>query len=179
MVATAETPSERSEVEPGSAASASSKTKASQVDAVMRASRVLLAVVSQSVAEVENVVTPPQLRVLVLIATEGPQNLGAVAADLKVHPSNATRLCERLVSAGLVRRREDPADRRYLKLMLSPAGKSLVQRVMNHRSDAIAAVLEHMQAAEVDSLTASLHTFAGAAEKNGAVAERFALGVKE
>lgn len=37
---------------------------AAQVDAVMRASRVLVAVVSRSVAEVEDVVTLPQLRVL-------------------------------------------------------------------------------------------------------------------
>ncbi|MDQ6740301.1 MAG: hypothetical protein M3021_08025, partial [Actinomycetota bacterium] len=46
---------------------------AGQVEAVMRAASVLLAVVAQSVAEVEDVVTTPQLRVLVLIATHGPQ----------------------------------------------------------------------------------------------------------
>ncbi|GAP55516.1 transcriptional regulator, MarR family protein, partial [Arthrobacter sp. Hiyo6] len=62
-----------------------------QVDAVLRAANVLLRVVAQSVVEVEDVVTSPQLRVRVLIATRGPQNPGAVATHLGVHPSNSTR----------------------------------------------------------------------------------------
>ena len=64
---------------------------AEQVSSVMRASRVLVSVVARSIAEVEDVVTLPQLRVLVMIASHGPQNLGSVAAALGVHPSNATR----------------------------------------------------------------------------------------
>jgi len=44
---------------------------ADHVDPVMRAARVLLAVVAQSVAEVEDIVTSPQLRVLVLISSRG------------------------------------------------------------------------------------------------------------
>src|SRR3954469_13313754 len=82
----------------------------------MRASRVLVSVVALSIAEVEDVVTLPQLRVLVMIASHGPQNLGSGAATLGVHPSNATRLCERLVVAGLVDRADDPQDRRFLRL---------------------------------------------------------------
>ncbi|WP_427170258.1 hypothetical protein [Arthrobacter sp. 92] len=70
-----------------------------QVDAVLRAANVLLRVVAQSVVEVEDVVTSPQLRVRVLIATRGPQNPGAVATHLGVHPSNSTRICDRLVNA--------------------------------------------------------------------------------
>ena len=81
-----------------------------QIDAVMRASRVLVSVVARSLAEVEDIVTLPQFRVLVMIAGDGPQNLGSVAAALGVHPSNATRLCERLVVAGLVDRGDDPQD---------------------------------------------------------------------
>ncbi|WP_354263237.1 MarR family transcriptional regulator [Arthrobacter sp. OAP107] len=44
----------------------------------------------------------PQLRVLVLIHTRGPQNPGGVAAELGVHASNATRVCDRLVAAELL-----------------------------------------------------------------------------
>ena len=53
-----------------------------QIDAVMRATRVLVSVVARSLAEVEDVVTLPQFRVLVMIASDGPQNLGSVAAAL-------------------------------------------------------------------------------------------------
>jgi hypothetical protein len=43
--------------------------------------------------------TLPQLRVLVVIASRGPQNLAGVAQGLGVHSSNATRACDKLVEA--------------------------------------------------------------------------------
>jgi DNA-binding MarR family transcriptional regulator len=82
-----------------------------EVDSVMRAAQVLVAVIAQSAAEIEDVVTLPQFRVLVMAATRGALNLRAVAAGLGVHPSNATRVCDRLVAGGLLDRRDDPADR--------------------------------------------------------------------
>src|SRR5690349_19796670 len=97
-----------------------------EVQAVIAAADVLLRVVARSVAEVEDTVNSPQLRVLVLIHSRGPQNLGGVAAELGVHASNATRICDRLVAAGLLERREDPADRRYIRLELSAKGHTLV-----------------------------------------------------
>ena len=99
---------------------------ADEVEATMLAARALVAISARSVTAVEDVVTPPQLRVLVMIASRGPLNLGAVARGLGVHPSNATRACDRLVSAGLVDRRDDPADRRNLQLQLTEDGRRLV-----------------------------------------------------
>ncbi|MDJ0354984.1 MarR family winged helix-turn-helix transcriptional regulator [Paenarthrobacter sp. PH39-S1] len=148
---------------------------AGQVEAVMRAASVLLAVVAQSVAEVEDVVTTPQLRVLVLIATHGPQHLGAVAADLGVHPSNATRICERLVNAGLIERADDPQDRRFLKLVLSARGRQLVEQVMDHRRTAIAAVVGRLPTRARASLAAALDAFARSAGEDGTEDGRFAL----
>src|SRR5690348_8270443 len=99
-----------------------------QADAVMRAARVLVGVVARSVAEVEHLVSLPQLRVLVLVASRGQLNLGQVAEALGVHPSNATRTVDRLAVAGLLGRAEDPDDRRYLVLELTDAGHDVVQR---------------------------------------------------
>src|SRR6476659_4225674 len=70
----------------------------------------------------------------------GRMNLGKVAEALGVHPSNAPRTVERLVVAGLLRRTEDPSDRRYLALELTDAGHDVVQGVMGHRREAIAAI---------------------------------------
>ena len=50
-----------------------------EIDAVLLATRVLVAVSAQSVANVDDHVTLPQLRVLVMIASRGPRNLGSVA----------------------------------------------------------------------------------------------------
>lgn len=148
-----------------------------QVDSVMRAARVLLAVAAQSVAEVEDIVTSPQLRVLVLIATHGPQNLGAVAADLGVHPSNATRTCDRLVHAGLIERGEDAHDRRFSKLVLTEKGKKLVEQVMGHRREAIALVLERLSETARTSLAMAMDAFAEAAGESATDDSRFALDI--
>lgn len=147
----------------------------SEVDAVVRAANVLLRVAARSVAEVEDVVTTPQLRVLVLIANRGPQNLGAVAVELRVHPSNATRTCDRLVQAGLIERGEDPQDRRLSRLVLTAKGTQLVEQVMSHRREAIAAVLEHLTPQTRESLTEAMDAFAQASGEAETDDGRFAL----
>jgi DNA-binding MarR family transcriptional regulator len=134
-----------------------------QVDAVMAAARVLVAVIASSVAEVEDQVSLPQLRVLVILATRGPLNLSAVADALGVHPSNATRQVERLVVAELVDRRDDPADRRHVSLTLTAKGQRLVDSVFEHRRAAIARVVERMPDAKKRALPGALESFADAA----------------
>jgi DNA-binding MarR family transcriptional regulator len=136
---------------------------ADDVEATMLAARALVAISAESLASVDDVVTPPQLRVLVMIASRGPLNLGAVARGLGVHPSNATRTCDRLVAAGLLDRRDDPADRRNLQLQLTEEGRRLVDGVMDRRRRAIADVLERMPALQRTALVPVLNTFAEAA----------------
>lgn len=146
-----------------------------QVDAVVRAANVFLRVAAQSVAEVEDVVTTPQLRVLVLIANRGPQNLGAVAVELGVHPSNATRTCDRLVHAGLIERGEDTQDRRLSRLVLSARGRELVEQVISHRREAVAAVMAHLSADMRASLVAAMDAFGQASGETETDDGRFAL----
>src|SRR3954470_22338495 len=88
--------------------------QADEVEAAMAATRVLVALSARSIAGLDGRITLPQFRVLVMVASTGPVNLGAVARALGVHPSNATRACDRLVTAGLLDRRDDPDDRRNL-----------------------------------------------------------------
>jgi DNA-binding MarR family transcriptional regulator len=148
---------------------------AEHVEAVRLASRVLVAVTAQSFASVEDRVTLPQFRILVILASRGPQNLRSVAQGLGVNPSAATRLCDKLVSAGLIHRTDDPADRRNLVLRLTTDGHQLVQSVIDQRSTAIAAVLAKMPPRLRDDLLPALRAFADAA---GEVPERrvWALG---
>lgn len=131
----------------------------------MAAARVLVDVSAQSVAAIEDTVTLPQLRILVMVASRGPLNLGAVAAGLRVHPSNATRAVERLVVAGLLSRDDDPADRRNLQLRLTDAGRDLVATVMDSRRAAIAGILERMPARRRRTLAAALRSFADSGDE--------------
>jgi DNA-binding MarR family transcriptional regulator len=136
---------------------------AEDIDAALQAADVMLRVAARSVAEVEDIVTSPQLRVLVMIARRGPQTLGAVSTELGVHASNATRTCEKLVRAGWIHRREDPADRRFARVALTQAGAELVDRVIGHRRAALAEVLDEMDPAERSVTVVSFRAFARAA----------------
>ena len=73
------------------------------VDTVLAASRALVAVAARSLAA-PGMGTLPQYRALVVLAARGPQGTAELAAALAVNPSTATRMCDRLVRKGLVRR---------------------------------------------------------------------------
>lgn len=148
-------------VQPG--AKRTEQVSAEQVDVVMLAARVLVAITAQSVAALAEQVTLPQLRVLVMVASGGPLNLNAVARGLGVHPSNATRACDRLVAAGLLRRSEDATDRRNLVLELTANGHQLVQMVTRHRRGAIEDILGQMSSGHRRELVTVLQAFAEAA----------------
>jgi DNA-binding MarR family transcriptional regulator len=142
------------------------------VEAVMAGARVLAALTAQSMAAVEDVVTLPQLRILVMVASCGAPNLAAVAARLGVPPTDATRAVEAMVTTGLLGRRDDPTDRRNLILELTPKGHELVKQVMDERRAAIADILGRMPASRRRSLVAGMRAFAesgGETYDNGAV----------
>jgi DNA-binding MarR family transcriptional regulator len=136
---------------------------ADQVDAVLRASRALVGIAAASIAEVDENVTVPQWRVLVMLDTKGPLNLAAAAADLGVNPSNASRICDRLIRAGLVDRRESPDDRRNITLSLNAAGRRLVNKVVRRRRNAITRVLSGMESTDQELLAKAFDRFAEAA----------------
>ena len=136
---------------------------ADQIDAVLRASRALVGVAAASIAELGDVVTIPQFRVLVMIDTRGPLNLASVADGLDVNPSNASRICDRLIRAGFVNRDEAAVDRRNISLSLTRDGRQLVRKVTGHRRRAIGRILSVMSPEERDAVVAALDVFAGAA----------------
>lgn len=133
-----------------------------QVDAVLEGSRAVGAIIAESMASVEQVVTMPQLRVLVL-ASDAPQNVTSVAEDLGVHPSNATRVVDRLVRAGLLDRRPARHDRRHVVLTPTPAGEQLVEQVLTHRRATLERILGRMGEEHRAMLAESLRAFSAAA----------------
>lgn len=111
-------------------------------DAVLSASRVLVAIAARSLADVADEVTLTQYRSLVVLASRGPQSVAALADAVAVTPPTVSRLCDRLVRKGLVRRREDPRDRRAVRLALTAAGRELVDQVTERRRREIERLLE-------------------------------------
>ena len=82
------------------------------VDAVLSASRVLVAVAARSLGDVAEEVTLTQYRTLVVLASRGTQTLAELAEAVDVMPPTATRMCDRLIKKGLIMRRHDRGDRR-------------------------------------------------------------------
>src|SRR5215471_8976011 len=103
------------------------------VDTVLAASRALVAVAARSLAAAGEEVTLPQYRALVVLAAQGPKGTADLAAALAVNPSTATRMCDRLVRKGLVRRQRQAGDRRAVRIALTASGRNLVTEVSKRR----------------------------------------------
>ncbi len=132
------------------------------VDAVMTASRVLVAIAARSLAAAGEV-TLPQYRALVVLASRGPQRAVDLAGVLGVNPSSATRLVDRLVRSGLVRRTRERTDRRALRVALSPAGRALVAEVTRRRREEFAQLLRALPPGRHEDVVAALRAIAVAA----------------
>jgi DNA-binding MarR family transcriptional regulator len=133
------------------------------VTAVLTASRALVSVSARSLAGVEDVVTVPQFRTLVVMDAHGELNLNGLAALLDVTPSTALRMVDRLLVADLVTRRDNPGNRREVLLGLTEQGKRVVARVTSKRRAEITKIVTAMPAAQRGELVAALRAFADAA----------------
>jgi H+/Cl- antiporter ClcA len=113
-------------------------------DALLTASRALVAVAARSLAGIDDV-TLPQFRALVILTRPTTVTVGDLAGALDVHPSTATRLCDRLERKRLIRRRPGAApDRRETTVDLTAAGRRLVARVTDRRRRDLAAIAAAM-----------------------------------
>jgi len=133
------------------------------VESTMVASRALVAVAARSLAAVEGDVTLPQYRALVLLSARGGLNVGALADALGIHPSSATRLCDRLLAKGLIARSNPQSNRREVNVTLSAAGRALVRQVTARRSREIRHIVTRLDASAQAKLIDALSSFAAAA----------------
>ncbi len=129
------------------------------ISQLMFASRAILAAAVRALESVDSSVSVPQMRVLVLLWTGEPLNLSAVAEGLGVNASNASRTCDRLVSAELVNRGEGTIDRRHVTLTLTPRGRRLVERLMERREHELATIVARMSEREQRRLMTALEQF--------------------
>ena len=133
------------------------------VDAVLSASRVLVAIAARSLADAGEEVTLTQYRSLVILASRGPQGIADLAEAVAVTPPTASRLCERLVRKGLVRRRTDRRDRRQVRVGLTEAGRHLVDTVTERRREEIAGLLASIPQQDQRPVAAALQQLAKSA----------------
>ncbi len=147
------------------------------VDAVVSASRALVAVAARSLAGIGSDITLTQYRALVVLASRGGQRAADLAAALDVTPSTATRMCDRLVRKGLIERNRPDDDRRALDIVISDQGRVLLRQVTRRRRAEVGRILGAMPSAGREKLVAALRAFADAA---GEIPEQdWSLGWRE
>jgi DNA-binding MarR family transcriptional regulator len=86
--------------------------------------------------------TMPQLKVLFRLNAQGPSKVGSLARALRVTLPTMTGILDRLVEQGLIRRDEDPADRRLVISRLTAAGEELVDQLQAASRGRLARVYE-------------------------------------
>ena len=134
-------------------------------EAFLTASRVLVGLAVQSLGAAPVEITMAQHRVLVLLASRGEQQIGDIATELRVNPSNATRHCDRLQKLGLLARERSTADGRVVQVALTDAGRMVVDAVSEARREEISRVLGEMPADQRSAVLAALESFAEAAHE--------------
>jgi len=127
------------------------------VDALMSLSRVLVALTARSLGRLGADVTLSQYRMLVLLASRGPQRSVDLAGELGVQPSTVSRNADRLVKKGLVRRcQRAGGDRRVVWVLLTEDGQNLVGDVMRLRRDGIAHLVASAEIPDPAAMAAGL-----------------------
>ncbi len=101
----------------------------------------MVGLAARSLSEVTEDVSLGQYRVLVALE-QGPMRPTEVGHTLGLTASAGSRLCERLVRKGLVRRWQASEDRRVAQVELTRNGQELVERVSERRRAEIAGILQ-------------------------------------
>lgn len=129
------------------------------VTAVLTASRLLVSVTARSLASVEETLTLPQFRMLVVLDSRGSMNISRLGQHLDVKPSTAMRMVDRLATAGMLDREANPANRREIVISLTGTGRDVVRRTTERRRTEIARIVETMPHRQRSGLVRVLESF--------------------
>jgi DNA-binding MarR family transcriptional regulator len=126
-----------------------------------------LALVEMTLAALASSTGPSmlQLRLLVVLDRHAPLNLGALAEHLELSTPSASRLVDRMVETGLVRRRAAAHSRREVSLAVTAEGRRALGSLRRARRRAIGSVMDRMDAPDRAALVTGLDAFARAAAR--------------
>ncbi|MEV4543895.1 MarR family winged helix-turn-helix transcriptional regulator [Micromonospora echinaurantiaca] len=106
-----------------------------------------------------------QLRAVMVVEQQDGINLRRLATGLDMLLSSASRLCDRLVAAGLLEREPGRFDRREISLHLTPEARRLLAELRDDRRQQLAAILADMTPAGRQALLDGMREFDEAARR--------------
>jgi DNA-binding MarR family transcriptional regulator len=107
--------------------------------------------------------TASQFQALLVVERDEGLNLRTLADGLGVILSSASRLCDRLIAAGMLDRDPGPTDRREVCLTLTVAGRNLLASLRDDRRRRLDEVLSRMSPTGRKALLLGLREFGQAA----------------
>jgi DNA-binding MarR family transcriptional regulator len=99
--------------------------------------------------EAEPGITPSMLAALSSVERHGPLTMGDLCAVEQVQPPSMTRIVAALTDAGLVTRAVDEADRRVVRVEVSPSGRRLLERARRRKEAYLTRALRDLDAADL------------------------------
>lgn len=107
------------------------------------------------------------IRAAIHIYANGPRTITELATGLAISQGWASRVVDEMEKAGYVERQRDEADRRVVRVRLSPMAIARVEMAYDWRGDAVEAALEGMSPDERAAVAAFLRRFVEAARVTG------------
>ena len=108
--------------------------------------------------------TMPQLKVVLLLFTNGPERMSTIASALGVSLATATGVVDRLVEKDMVTREGDPNDRRIVLVRLSGKGEKLITGLWQLARGNIEALLRALDQRKLQLLNEALMALLEAGE---------------
>jgi DNA-binding MarR family transcriptional regulator len=105
-----------------------------------------------------------RMRVLEILACDGPSRMRDLAGEVGLLPRNLTSVADALEADGLVRRTPHPEDRRATLLEITPEGTAETRRRLAPRLAALATVFDVLAPPDRARLTTDLRRLSAAAE---------------
>ena len=101
-------------------------------------------------------VTTSQCHALVEIGRSGTITLTDLTQQLGLDKSTLSRTIHNLVESGLVIRRQDPENRRYIKIQLTKEGHQLYQNIEDSMDDYFRKIMEEIPAEKLPQVRESI-----------------------
>ena len=114
--------------------------------------------------------TMSQLRVLYMLQAGPGTPAGAVAAQLKVRPSTATGIVDRLVRDGLVERTRDDLDRRRVRIHLTERGMRVINELRARNRAVIWRIFRNLSEQDLRDIDRVFSLLTVEAERQGVLA---------
>jgi DNA-binding MarR family transcriptional regulator len=108
-----------------------------------------------------------QLQALLVVQADEGLNLRALADGMSIILSSASRLCDRLIAAGMLERGVSEVDRREISLTLTPYGREVLADLRSDRLRRLEVVLEKMAPASRGALLRGLREFTRVSHRHG------------